>query len=72
VSANCGYEYESYPFAQRYMECRASSYEEKNWNLACLIGVECDMLLVEEKKIVLGTTEKRYWEKSKAEKYIIK
>ena len=30
------------------------------------------MLLVEEKEVVLGINEKRYWEKSKAEKYIMK
>jgi len=41
-------------------------------DLDYLIGVEYDMLLVEEKKVVIGINEKRYWEKSKAEKYIMK
>lgn len=44
----------------------------EDWSLDCPTGAECDMMSDEEKQAVFGTYDRRHWEKSKAEMYIMK
>jgi hypothetical protein len=41
------------------------------WSLEEPSGAECDTMLDEEKEAIFGKNRKAYWEKSKAERYIL-